>query len=69
MTVLVRAGLATEAEVDPIAAGLQGVAGDETTWIGFPPVMQVWSTRRSIGTVGLSHSFRAGRFPPCRNGA
>ena len=69
MTVLVREGLATEAEVDPIASGIQGVAGYETTWIGFPPVMQVWSTRRSIGTVGLSHSFKAGRIPSCRNGA
>jgi len=46
MTVLVRAGLATEAEVDPIAAGLQGVAGYETTWIVFPLVMHVSTTRQ-----------------------
>jgi len=69
MTVLVREGLATEAEVDPIAAGLQGVAGYETTWIVFPLVMHVSTTRRWIGAVGLSRSFKAGRIPSCRNGA
>jgi hypothetical protein len=41
----VRAGLATQAEVDTIAAELMRLADDETTLFGFPLVVQVWAAR------------------------
>ena len=39
-------GLARQAEGDQNVAGLQGVAGYETTWIVFPLVMHVSTTRQ-----------------------
>lgn len=41
----VREGLATQAEVDAVTAGLMRLAADETTLLGFPLVMQVWAKR------------------------
>lgn len=42
---LVREGLASQAEVDGVTAGLMSIAADETTLLGFPLVMQVWAKR------------------------
>jgi SAM-dependent methyltransferase len=42
---LVREGLATQAEVDAVAAEMMRLADDETTLFGFPLVVQVWSAR------------------------
>jgi hypothetical protein len=42
---LVRRGLATQAEVDDVAAGLRRLADDEATLFGFPLVVQVWAAR------------------------
>jgi SAM-dependent methyltransferase len=42
---LVREGLATQAEVDGIAAEMMRLAEDEATLFGFPLVVQVWATR------------------------
>ena len=42
---LVREGLATQAEVDRIAAEMRRLADDEGTLFGFPLVVQVWATR------------------------
>jgi SAM-dependent methyltransferase len=41
----VREGLATEAEVDGIAAELFRLADDETTLFAFPLIVQVWAKR------------------------
>jgi SAM-dependent methyltransferase len=42
---LVREKLASQSEVDSIAAELKRVAADETTLLGFPLLVQVWATR------------------------
>jgi ubiquinone/menaquinone biosynthesis C-methylase UbiE len=42
---LVRLGLATQTEVDDIAAQLMRLADDETTLFGFPLLVQVWAAR------------------------
>jgi hypothetical protein len=42
---LVREGLAAQAEVDRVTAGLMALADDETTLLGFPLVVQVWAVR------------------------
>src|SRR5262249_54946552 len=42
---LVREGLASQEEVDLVAADLMTLADDETTLFGFPLVVQVWATR------------------------
>jgi SAM-dependent methyltransferase len=42
---LVREGLATQAEVDRVAADLMRLADDEITLFGLPLVVQVWATR------------------------
>ena len=44
---LVAECLATQAEVDRVAAGLTTLADDETTLFGFPLVAQVWVVRES----------------------
>jgi ubiquinone/menaquinone biosynthesis C-methylase UbiE len=42
---LVQEGLASQEEVDHVAAGLTALADDETTLFGFPLVVQVWAER------------------------
>src|SRR5262249_27985027 len=42
---LVQEGLASQEEVDRVAADLITLADDETTLFGFPLVAQVWATR------------------------
>ena len=42
---LVREGLASQEEVDRVAADLMTLADDETTLFGFPLVAQVWAAR------------------------
>jgi len=42
---LVQEGLATQEEVDRLAAGLMALADDDTTLFGLPLVVQVWATR------------------------
>jgi len=42
---LVAEGLATQEEVDRVAAGLFTLADDETTLFGFPLIAQVWAKR------------------------
>jgi len=42
---LVQEGIASQDEVDRIAADLMALADDETTLFGFPLVVQVWATR------------------------
>jgi SAM-dependent methyltransferase len=42
---LVREGLATQEEVDRVAAEMMRLAEDEGTLLGFPLVVQVWATR------------------------
>jgi hypothetical protein len=42
---LVQEGLASQAEVDCVTAGLFTLADDETTLFGFPLVAQVWAMR------------------------
>jgi SAM-dependent methyltransferase len=42
---LVQEGLASQAEVERVAAALRALADDETTLFGFPLVVQVWATR------------------------
>jgi ubiquinone/menaquinone biosynthesis C-methylase UbiE len=44
---LVAEGLATQDDVDRVAAGLMTLADDETTLFGFPLVAQVWGVRES----------------------
>ena len=40
---LVRAGLATQADVDKVSAEMQTLADDDTTLLAFPLVVQVWA--------------------------
>jgi len=42
---LVREQLASQAEVDAIAAELVRVAADETTLLAFPLLVQAWASR------------------------
>jgi len=42
---LVREGIASQDEVNHVAAELMSLADDETTLFGFPLVVQVWATR------------------------
>jgi hypothetical protein len=42
---LVHEGLASQEEVDRVAADLITLADDETTLFGFPLVAQVWAVR------------------------
>jgi hypothetical protein len=44
---LVREGLATQAEVEAIAAEMMKLADDETTMFGFPLLVQVWASREN----------------------